>query len=65
MEGLHDLIDKCTNKEKTPSEQHAVREISKNNMRMGWEMHLTTETGEYEMDQVILDLGFDVNVLPK
>lgn len=23
------------------------------------------QIGEYEMDQIILDLGFDVNVLPK
>lgn len=28
-------------------------------------MRLTTLIGEYEMDQVILDLGFDVNVLLK
>ena len=26
---------------------------------------MTTEIGEYEMDQVILDLGSDVNMLPK
>ena len=34
-------------------------------MRMGREMRLTAQIGEYEMDQVILDLGLDVNVLPK
>jgi len=28
-------------------------------------MRLATQIGEYEMDQVILDLGSDVNVLPK
>jgi len=28
-------------------------------------MRLTTQIGEYEMDQVILDLGSDTNVLPK
>ena len=28
-------------------------------------MRLTTQIGEYEMDQIILDLGLDVNVLPK
>jgi len=28
-------------------------------------MRLTAQIGEYEMDQVILDLGSDVNVLPK
>ena len=29
------------------------------------EMRLGAKIGEYEMDQVILDLGSDVNVLPK
>lgn len=33
--------------------------------RTGREMRLTTQIGEYEMDQVILDLGSDVNVFPK
>ena len=28
-------------------------------------MRLTVQIGEYEMDQVILDLGSDANVLPK
>ena len=28
-------------------------------------MRLTTQIAEYEMDQVILDLGSDANVLPK
>ena len=28
-------------------------------------MRLTMQIGEYEMDQVILDLGSDVNALPK
>ena len=28
-------------------------------------MRLTTQIGEYEMDEVILDLGLDANVLPK
>lgn len=28
-------------------------------------MRLTAQIGEYEMDQVILDLGSDTNVLPK
>jgi len=28
-------------------------------------MRLIAKIGEYEMDQVILDLGSDVNVLPK
>lgn len=33
--------------------------------RMGREMRLTAKIGEYDMEQVFLDLGSDVNVLPK
>ena len=32
---------------------------------MGREMRLTAQVGEFEMDEVILDLGSDVNVLTK
>lgn len=28
-------------------------------------MRLTAQIGDYEMDQVVLDLGSDTNVLPK
>jgi len=42
-----------------------VRNIGKNRQIMGCEMRLTAQIGEYEMDQVILDLGSDANVLPK
>jgi len=34
-------------------------------MRMGREMRLTMQIGEYEMDQAILDLGSNMNILPK
>ena len=33
--------------------------------RTGREMRLNVEIGEYDMTDVILDLGLDVNVLPK
>ena len=42
-----------------------VQKIGKHKARIGHEMRLTVEIGEYEMDQVVLDLGSDVNVLPK
>ena len=32
---------------------------------MGGEMRMMVQIGEYEIDQVILDMGSDVNVLPK
>ena len=31
----------------------------------GREMRLTAQLGDFEMDQVVLDLGSDANVLPK
>jgi len=34
-------------------------------MQTGMEMRLTMQIREYEMDQVILDLGSNMNVLPK
>ena len=33
--------------------------------RTGREMRLTAQIGDYEMDQVILDIGSDANLLPK
>ena len=63
VKGLHELINKCTGI--MPGEPHIVKKIGKHAMRTGREMRLTTLIGEYEMDQVIMDLGLDVNVLPK
>ena len=48
------LAKKCT-----------VRKIGKHKKQTGREMRLTVQIGKYEMDQVILDLGFDANLLPK
>ena len=42
-----------------------VQKIGKHALRTGREMRLTSQISEYEMDQVILDLGLDTNVLPK
>ena len=42
-----------------------VGKIGKNKTRTGREMRLTAQIGEYEMDQVILDLRLDANVLSK
>ena len=41
-----------------------VHKIYKHKRRTGREMQLTMQIGDYEIDQVILDLGSDVNVLP-
>ena len=42
-----------------------VSKNGKHKTRIGLEMRLTTQIGEYEMDQVSLDLESDVNFLPK
>lgn len=47
-----------------PGEPCVVRKIGKHAMRTGREMRLTAQIGEYEMYQVIMDLGSDANVLP-
>jgi len=57
------LINKCVGN--APEGLCVVRKIGKCKERIGHEMSLTTQIGESEMDQVILDLGSDVNVLPK
>ena len=63
VKGLQELINKCVGT--ALGEPCIVRKIEKHKTRMGREMRLTAQIGEYEMDQVILDLGSDVNVLPK
>ena len=42
-----------------------VQKLGKHALHIGMEMRLTAQIGEYKMDQVILDLGLNVNVLPK
>ena len=42
-----------------------MNNIYNNKKRTRQEMRMNVQIGEYEMDQVILDLGSDANVLPK
>jgi len=65
VKGIHELINKCVRKENTPDGPHIVRKIGKHKARTGCEMRLTVHIGEYEMDQVILDLWLDTNFLSK
>lgn len=55
MKGLQELINRCVGN--TPGESCIVQKIGKHKGRTGREMRLTMHIGEYEMDQVILDLG--------
>jgi len=65
MKGLQELINKCAGKENAPEGPRVLKKICKHKARTGREMRLTGKIGEYEMDQVILDLRSDANVLPK
>ena len=61
VKGLQDFITRCSGSE----EPRVVRKLGKHALHTEREMRLTAQIGEYEMDQVILDLGSDANVLPK
>ena len=63
VKGLQELINRGV--ETVPGEPRIVQKIGKHKTMTGREMRLTTQIGEYEMDQVILDLGSDVSVLTK
>lgn len=60
MKGLQELITRFVG---TMSGKPHI--VGKHTMQTGREMRLTVQIREYEMDQVILDLGSDTNVLPK
>jgi len=61
VKGLQELITKCTGS----GEPCIVYKLGKHALRTRREMRLTMQIGQYEMDQVILNLGLDVNVLLK
>ena len=61
---LQRIIDQCQPSSSATSTQRALHNIT-GHTRTGREMRLTAQVGEFEMDEVILDLGSDVNVLTK
>jgi len=61
VKGLQELITKCARS----GEPHVVWKLGRHALCTGREMRMTTQISEYDMDQVILDLGSDANVLPK
>lgn len=63
VNGLQRLINKCVGN--TLVRPCVVRKIDKHKARTGQEMRLTVQIGEYEINQVILDLGSSKNFLPK
>ena len=61
---LQRIIDQCQPSSSVSSAQRVVHSI-RGHTRTGREMRLTAQVGEFEMDEVILDLGSEVNVLTK
>jgi len=61
VKGLQELVTRCTRL----GEPCMVQKHGMHALRIGREMRLTMQIGEYEMDQVILDLRLDTNVLPE
>lgn len=61
VKGLQELITRCGGS----GEPRVVRKLGKHASHTGWEIRLTAQISNYEMDQIILDLGLDANVLPK
>lgn len=61
VKGLQELITRCVGS----GEPRVVQKLGKHALLTGREMRLIMQIDEYEMDQVILALGSDMNVLPK
>ena len=61
---LHRIIDQCQQPSLSGSAHRAVHNIT-GHTRTRREMKLTAQIGEFEMDEVVLDLGSEVNVLTK
>ena len=45
-----------------PQPEKKVNQVRKN-CKIGNELRMTTQIGDYDMDYIILDLGSDVNIL--
>jgi len=48
----------------TPLPERDMCQVSKKK-HMGHEFNMKTKLASYDMDGVVLDLGYDVNILPK
>ena len=64
IEEIQCIIDQYQQSSSMSSTQCAIHNIM-GHTRTGREMRLTAQIGEFEMDEVILDLGSEVNVLTK
>jgi hypothetical protein len=61
---LFSMIDHCAQGKAVPTEKKVVNQLLCKKRTNG-EFRFSAQIGEYDIDNVILDLGSDVNVLPK
>jgi len=61
VKGLQELINRCIGW----NEPHIIRKLGRHASRTRREIRVITQIDDYEMEQVILDLGSDANVLTK
>jgi hypothetical protein len=61
---LCSMIDHCTQGKEVPTENKVVNQLLRKKRTNG-EFRFSAQIGEYDIDNVILDLGSDVNMLPK
>jgi hypothetical protein len=61
---LYEMIDHCTRGRETLIAQRVVNQVLRRKRTNG-EFIFSAQIGEYDVDNVILDLGSNVNVLPK
>ena len=59
---VQNLIDRCEQPTPMATTNRAIHYINKY-VRTGGEMQLSAQLGDYDMDEVVLDLGLEVNVL--
>lgn len=65
VDNLQALINIFTEKEQPQMDQKDINKVYKNKRKISHEMHLTTQIGDFEIEQVILDLGYNLNVITK
>jgi hypothetical protein len=64
LNALCKMIDKYTQYRELPTTQREMNQVLRKK-RTNIEFRLGAQIGEYDVDNVILDLGSDVNVLPR
>jgi len=61
---LHGMIDLCAQDKEASVSHWEVNQVQRKK-RTNREFQLNAHVGDYDMDNIILYLGYDVNVIPK